>query len=939
MNSIAFWNCRGAKKKEATLYLKEVIKDHGILFVGLVETKINAFDKVSFEKIMGEDWDFYLLPSDGLSGGIMVFWRSDLASFSVVKEADQCVIGDLNVFNKGVWMIATIYGNKEVVKRRELWGSLQEVSNRKIPFIVGGDFNCILSQEDKRGGRKFIFSQGPKEMADFLNVNDLHEVGFFGPRFTWCNNKSGGDRILERLDKCLFNSIAINDVQISYKASSHIIARVWRKVFQGNDMEILNKKYKKALKELYYWSKAKIRDFSIEKEKLKEEIFQIQEEEATVGWLSEDKLWLLRSKVKELNSVLARMNTWWRQRAKAKWMEDGDTNSKFFLSFANARRNEKRISQIKNADGVLTEDPEELPKVSYCTENWPLPKAVLDDADKRSLDVDISDMEILEVIKGLGDNKAPGHDGITYSFLKNYWSIIGNDVSKAVREFFDSDNAKGVIIEGDNKNVIQFLHNMYSKEKKLLGDNGDEDFFGLRYGNNEIQPLPAVLTGGCLATGTNVGLSGSLVAGEYRWPNRPLWKLMPPVHRRQKPLVMAEFPVVYFFNLSDYGYGFLLDMEERPPAIFDGQNSSPASHGNFGSIFPSQPMISPKFIRSYAPLVIKEPICVKVHSSPMVIGAQYVQRKSVDPSTICDIASENGQGRVSIEGTQFGVKEMIKQHPGNPWSKHPYIKVNMLDNESFLSEDGFVVKLFEPNVKDNSMKLQFSIVVKVFGIFIPMEVIANELRHQWSQLGKFHLTVLGSDSLMGLSSPIWIRMPNLPLYCLDEINVLRIASLIGQPLLIDGDTFQWGRREFARVCVRVKLDKQLPLGVWVDGVNGRFFQKAEYEKISSFCFNCGRIGHLIDACSLIMKEGDIMDMGKVPVQDFVPKTGGIFKARVKDVIPVGMDKTLMAVEMEMPMNGKKMNESLSSGLDKVEITRESIFLLIGIEIEDGADLI
>ncbi|PKU86693.1 threonine dehydratase [Dendrobium catenatum] len=240
----------------------------------------------------------------------MVLWRSDLASFSVLKEADQCIIRDLNVFNKGVWMIATIYGHKEVIKRRELWGSLHEVSNRKIPFIVGGDFNCILSQEDKRGGRKFVFSQGPKEMADFLNVNDLHDVGFVGPRFTWCNNKSGGERILERLDSCLLNSIAINGVQvavvrhlarvasdhcsivlkifnnsykrngmlkfedfwISYKASSFIIARVWRKVYQGSDMEILNKKCKKELKELFYWSKARIRDFSFEKEKLKEEI-------------------------------------------------------------------------------------------------------------------------------------------------------------------------------------------------------------------------------------------------------------------------------------------------------------------------------------------------------------------------------------------------------------------------------------------------------------------------------------------------------------------------------------------------------------------------------------------------------------------------------------------------------------------------------------------
>ncbi|KAL0928609.1 hypothetical protein M5K25_000511 [Dendrobium thyrsiflorum] len=344
---------KGPKKKEASLYFKEFIKDHGVLFVGLVETKINAFDKGSLEKVLGPDWDFFMMPSEGLSGGIMILWRSDLASLT-------CVIGNLNVFNKGEWMIATVYRSKEVVKRRRLWGCIQDVANRKVPLIVGGDFNCILSQEDKRGGRKFVFSQGPKEMMDFMMGNDLHEVGFVGPKFTWCNNKSGGARILETLDRCLLNSLAINciqvavvrhlariasdhyplvlkifdsstigrgiikfeDVWISYKGSSHIIAKVWSKIFCGDDMEVLNKKCRKALKDLFYWGKAKVKEFSKEKDKLKKDIFLLQEEEANVGWLSEDKLWVLRSKVKELNVTLVRLNTWWKQRANGRWNMD-----------------------------------------------------------------------------------------------------------------------------------------------------------------------------------------------------------------------------------------------------------------------------------------------------------------------------------------------------------------------------------------------------------------------------------------------------------------------------------------------------------------------------------------------------------------------------------------------------------------------------------------
>ncbi|PKU66269.1 integrator complex subunit 11 [Dendrobium catenatum] len=216
-------------------------------------------------------------------------------------------------------MIATVYGKKDVMKRRELWSNLDEVSNRKLPFIVGGDFNCILSQDDKRGGRKFAFSQGPKEMADFLNVNDLHDVGFVGQKYTWCNNKSGGDRILERLDRCFLNSIAINKI-------NNAVVRHLARVASDHCPIVL-----------------KILDNQFQK----------------VGIIKFEDVWI---SFKASSLIIERV---WRKKQ-------------------------------------------------------------------------ISDEEILEVIKGLGKNKSPGHDGITYSFLKHYWNIVGIDVCKAIKEFFTS---------------------------------------------------------------------------------------------------------------------------------------------------------------------------------------------------------------------------------------------------------------------------------------------------------------------------------------------------------------------------------------------------------------------------------------------------------------------------------------------------------------------
>ncbi|KAL0927645.1 hypothetical protein M5K25_001840 [Dendrobium thyrsiflorum] len=97
---------------------------------------------------------------------------------------------------------------------------------------------------------------------------------------------------------------------------------------------------------------------------------------------------------------------------------------------------------------------------------------------------------------------------------------------------------------------------------------------------------------------------------------------------------------------------------------------------------------------------------------------------------------------------------------------------------------------------------------------------------------------------------VWIHLPQLPLNCWNEFNIAQIASRVGIPLFLYGNMFNWWRREFARICVRVNLDAQLPTGIWIEGAQVRFFQRIEYEKISSFCFSSGKIGHSHLTCKM-----------------------------------------------------------------------------------------
>ncbi|XP_075473722.1 uncharacterized protein LOC142504799 [Primulina tabacum] len=76
----------------------------------------------------------------------------------------------------------------------------------------------------------------------------------------------------------------------------------------------------------------------------------------------------------ELNSelivLLAHEETFWKQRAKAYWLKDGDMNSKFFHKTATSRRESNKIKKLTDENGNSIEQTDDLCEVvkKYFTE-------------------------------------------------------------------------------------------------------------------------------------------------------------------------------------------------------------------------------------------------------------------------------------------------------------------------------------------------------------------------------------------------------------------------------------------------------------------------------------------------------------------------------------------------------------------------------------------
>lgn len=72
------------------------------------------------------------------------------------------------------------------------------------PWIIARDFNEVLADNDKFGGRAMNANRSLlfKDCLDSCNIVDL---GFSGPRFTWSNRRGVRSLIQEMLDRFFVN--------------------------------------------------------------------------------------------------------------------------------------------------------------------------------------------------------------------------------------------------------------------------------------------------------------------------------------------------------------------------------------------------------------------------------------------------------------------------------------------------------------------------------------------------------------------------------------------------------------------------------------------------------------------------------------------------------------------------------------------------------------
>ncbi|KAK1305990.1 hypothetical protein QJS10_CPA10g01676 [Acorus calamus] len=263
-------------------------------------------------------------------------------------------------------------------------------------MIIAGDFNTLLGPQDKRGGAPFKVSSDVVQFREWKEAHCLKQMAHRGSKFTWCNNRRGSQRTWELLDRamatvnwceCFPDAVIhilprhISDhapmllvTEVPYMRGSRIFRfeRLWfdypdlyntvvsNWVNRGTSSPMGNVHHKLCRLQgaLRRWQRSSIGNLfnrvSEAHQRLDEVINFEQNDVNLVDYMPQ-----IRSASNRLAALQRKLHIFWAQRARTKWIKEGDANTRFFQAKVRSRRSRNHIITIRTSDGSILNLPEE----------------------------------------------------------------------------------------------------------------------------------------------------------------------------------------------------------------------------------------------------------------------------------------------------------------------------------------------------------------------------------------------------------------------------------------------------------------------------------------------------------------------------------------------------------------------------------------------------
>ena len=195
------WNVRGLNSPLKQHEVVSLMKKNKVDVCGLLETKLCYSTVEALQKFRLKHWKFQTNVVASSTARIVIFWNPSTVKVDFVDSSAQGVHVVISSLMSQVSFHATfVYGLHTIVDRRDLWDSLR-MWCPSDPWLVLGDFNSILSQDDKLNGNAISLY----ETNDFHNC--CHDLGLFDLNYSGCHCKWSNGHVWSKIDRVLVNPI------------------------------------------------------------------------------------------------------------------------------------------------------------------------------------------------------------------------------------------------------------------------------------------------------------------------------------------------------------------------------------------------------------------------------------------------------------------------------------------------------------------------------------------------------------------------------------------------------------------------------------------------------------------------------------------------------------------------------------------------------------
>ena len=475
--SIMSWNCQGLGRPQGLTIqrLREMRQYHFPDILFLMETKKCRNVLVDLQVWLGYAHVYTINPV-GFSGGLALFWKKNVQVdvLTASKNVIDCSV-NLGDFS---FLLSCVYGEPITNGRSVIWERLSRIGgSRRVPWCMVGDFNEILNNQEKTGG-PLRHESSFQPFADMLSCCGMEELSSKGDRFTW-----GGLRWKKWIQCCLDRCFANKE---------------WTNLFPGANQRFLEKRgsdHRPVFVSLRASAESFRGRFCFDKRLLLHSEVKIEVQSAWKGrhhntsvsekisicrramskWKkkrvfnAKDKIHILHERLewfqtrpypcffainiikKEIIRAYREEEMHWSQKSRDKWLVLGDRNSKFFHASVKTSRARKCITKLKDDDGELHwSDPAkgEVATAYFtklfttsCPRSYEpvfqslVPKVTV--SMNETLTSPISTEEVKEAMFSIKPESAPGPDGMSALFFQKYWDVVGEDITKEIRDIFE----------------------------------------------------------------------------------------------------------------------------------------------------------------------------------------------------------------------------------------------------------------------------------------------------------------------------------------------------------------------------------------------------------------------------------------------------------------------------------------------------------------------